>query len=171
MIPKQPGDCILPVGHGCPSFGLLCPLQGFPTATGFPTWGLCWGPRHGESVHLFHWAPPVKPPPKPPRRLTVTLNNQGPIDLLNCQFTGLQPTNTAYNLGAKCAGSGGSSQNFQPLKQFHGRCGLGAQNRESIGVLREPSWLRHHSPRISPRECACLDSEQTPVQCQTASKL
>jgi len=85
----------------------------------------------GESVHLFMGSPgsPASTAPT-----TVTLNNQGPIDLLEAAVTGLQP-DTSYTLGyvRDLAAPG---QNFQPLNTFTTNA-AGAQIAESIGVLRE----------------------------------
>ena len=85
----------------------------------------------GESVHLF-MGPPGSPASAAPT--TVTLNNQGPIDLLEAAVTGLQP-DTSYTLGyvPDLAAPG---QNFQPLNTFTTNA-AGAQIAESIGVLRE----------------------------------
>src|SRR6266403_1523834 len=83
----------------------------------------------GESVHLF-MGPPGSPASAAPT--TVTLNNQGPIDLLEAAVTGLQP-DTSYTLGyvRDLAAPG---QNFQPLNTFTTNA-AGAQIAESIGVL------------------------------------
>jgi DNA-binding beta-propeller fold protein YncE len=85
----------------------------------------------GESVHLF-MGPPGSPASTAPT--TVTLNNQGPIDLLEAAVTGLQP-NTSYTLGyvPDLAAPG---QNFQPLNTFTTNA-AGAQIVESIGPLRQ----------------------------------
>jgi DNA-binding beta-propeller fold protein YncE len=85
----------------------------------------------GQSVHLF-MGPPGSPASAAPT--TVTLNNQGPIDLLEAAVTGLQP-DTSYTLGyvPDLAAPG---QNFQPLNTFTTNA-AGAQIAESIGVLRE----------------------------------
>jgi DNA-binding beta-propeller fold protein YncE len=85
----------------------------------------------GESVHLFMGSPgsPASTAPT-----TVTLNNQGPLDLLQAAVTGLQPA-TSYTLGyvPDLAAPG---QNFQPLNTFTANA-AGAQIVQSIGVLRE----------------------------------
>jgi hypothetical protein len=85
----------------------------------------------GESVHLFMGHPGSAASTAP---TTVTLNNQGPIDLLEAAVTGLQPA-TSYTLGyvPNLAAPG---QNFQPLNTFATNA-AGAQIAESIGVLRE----------------------------------
>ena len=85
----------------------------------------------GESVHLFMGSPGSVASTAP---TTVTLNNQGPIDLLEAAVTGLQP-DTSYTLGyvPDLAAPG---QNFQPLNTFTTNA-AGAQIAESIGVLRE----------------------------------
>jgi hypothetical protein len=85
----------------------------------------------GEPVHLFMGFPGSAASTAP---TTVTLNNQGPLDLLEAAVTGLQP-DTIYTLGyvPDLAAPG---QNFQPLNTFATNA-AGAQISESIGVLRE----------------------------------
>jgi hypothetical protein len=65
---------------------------------------------------------------------TVTLNYQGPLDLLEAAVTGLHPT-TSYTLGyvPDLANPG---DNFQALSTFMTNA-AGAQIVESIGPLRQ----------------------------------
>jgi DNA-binding beta-propeller fold protein YncE len=86
----------------------------------------------GQSVHLFMGSPGSPASTSAPT--TVTLNNQGPIDLLEAAVTGLQP-NTSYNLGY-VPDLRDPDQNFQPLSMFTTNA-AGAQIVESIGPLRQ----------------------------------
>jgi hypothetical protein len=65
---------------------------------------------------------------------TVTLNYQGPLDLLEAAVTGLQPY-TSYTLGY-VPNPGDPDNNFQPLSTFMTNA-AGAQIVESIGPLRQ----------------------------------
>jgi hypothetical protein len=65
---------------------------------------------------------------------TVTLNNQGPLDLLEAAVTGLDP-NAGYTIGL-VPDLNGSNQNFQPLASFQTNA-AGAQIVESLGPLRQ----------------------------------
>jgi DNA-binding beta-propeller fold protein YncE len=86
----------------------------------------------GQSVHLFMGPAGSRPASTPPT--TVTLNYQGPIDLLEAAVTGLQP-NAKYTLGyvPDLAAPG---RDFQPLSTFTTNP-AGAQIVESIGPLRQ----------------------------------
>jgi hypothetical protein len=85
----------------------------------------------GLAVHLF-MGPPGSSAASAPT--TVTLNYQGPLDLLEAAVTGLQP-NTSYTLGyvPNLANPG---DNFQALATFMTNA-AGAQIVESIGPLRQ----------------------------------
>ena len=65
---------------------------------------------------------------------SVTLNNQGPIDLLEAAVTGLQP-DTSYTLGY-VPDLSDPDDNIQPLSTFTTNA-AGAQIVESIGPLRQ----------------------------------
>jgi hypothetical protein len=86
----------------------------------------------GHSVHLFLGSPGSAASTAAPT--SVTLNNQGPIDLLEAAVTGLKP-NTSYTLGyvPDLANPG---DNFQALSTFMTNA-AGAQIVESIGPLRQ----------------------------------
>ena len=64
----------------------------------------------------------------------MTLNYQGPLDLLEAAVTGLQPS-TSYTLGY-VPDPGNPGDNFQPLSTFMTNA-AGAQIVESIGPLRQ----------------------------------
>jgi hypothetical protein len=86
----------------------------------------------GQSVHLFLGSPGSAASTSAPT--TVTLNYQGPLDLLEAAVTGLQP-NTSYTLGY-VPDLEAPDQNFQPLSTFTTNA-AGAQIVESIGPLRQ----------------------------------
>ena len=94
----------------------------------------------------------------------MTLNNQGPIDLLEAAVTGLQP-NTSYTLGyvPDLAAPG---QNFQPLNTFTTNA-AGAQIAESIGVLRE---VLAGTPQPEDSLVIVPAGETQPVQVQLQSQ-
>jgi YVTN family beta-propeller protein len=87
---------------------------------------------YGQSVHLFLGANPDATAAGPPT--TVTLNYQGPIDLLEAAVTGLDPS-ASYTLGL-VPNLGASTQDFQPLATFQTNA-AGAQIVESLGPLRQ----------------------------------
>ena len=86
----------------------------------------------GQSVHLFLGSPGSSASTSAPT--TVTLNNQGPIDLLEAAVTGLQP-NTNYTLGY-VPDLSDPDDNFQPLSTFTTNA-AGAQIVTSIGPFRQ----------------------------------
>jgi YVTN family beta-propeller protein len=86
----------------------------------------------GQSVHLFLGSNTDSNASRP--STTVTLNNQGPLDLLEAAVTGLDP-NASYTLGL-VPDLQGSDQNFQPLATFQTNA-AGAQIVESLGPLRQ----------------------------------
>ena len=85
----------------------------------------------GQAVHLFMGATGSAASTAP---TTVTLNYQGPLDLLEAAVTGLQP-NTSYTLGY-VPNLAAPDQDFQPLSTFMTNA-AGAQIVESIGPLRQ----------------------------------
>jgi YVTN family beta-propeller protein len=86
----------------------------------------------GQSVHLY-LGPDSKSSASGPAT-TVTLNYQGPIDLLEAAVTGLDP-NANYTLGLT-PNPQAPGQDFQPLATFHTNA-AGAQIVESLGPLRQ----------------------------------
>lgn len=84
----------------------------------------------GRSAHL-NMGPPGSHAPAP---TTVTLNYQGPLDLLEAAVTGLQP-NATYTLG-NVPDLGDPTGNFEALSTFTTNAD-GAQIVESIGTLRQ----------------------------------
>ncbi|MCU1262812.1 MAG: hypothetical protein JWO80_5697 [Bryobacterales bacterium] len=84
----------------------------------------------GQSVHLFLGTAGTSSPAAP---TTVTLNNQGPIDLLEAAVTGLK-ANASYTLGL-VPDQQRPDQDFQPLSTFQTNA-AGAQIVESVGPLR-----------------------------------
>jgi DNA-binding beta-propeller fold protein YncE len=86
---------------------------------------------YGQSVHLY-MGPPGSAASTAPT--TVTVNYQGPIDLLEAAVTGLSP-NTSYTLGY-APNLAAPNQDFQPLSTFMTNA-AGAQIVESIGPLRQ----------------------------------
>jgi DNA-binding beta-propeller fold protein YncE len=85
----------------------------------------------GQAVHLYMGSPgssAAKPP------TTVTLNYQGPLDLLEAAVTGLQPY-TSYTLGY-APNLADPANDFQALSTFTTNA-AGAQIVTSIGPLRE----------------------------------
>jgi hypothetical protein len=87
---------------------------------------------YGQSVHLFLGTNPDTTASGPPT--TVTLNYQGPIDLLEAAVTGLDPT-ASYTLGL-VPNLGAPAKDFQPLATFQTNA-AGAQIVESLGPLRQ----------------------------------
>ena len=86
----------------------------------------------GQAVHLYLGPNSNSSASGPPT--TVTLNYQGPIDLLEAAVTGLDP-NASYTLGL-VPNLGASTQDFQPLATFQTNA-AGAQIVESLGPLRQ----------------------------------
>ncbi|HEY4045678.1 MAG TPA: hypothetical protein VGM27_02330, partial [Acidobacteriaceae bacterium] len=86
----------------------------------------------GQSAHLYMGPDSNSPASK--ATTTVTLNNQGPIDLLEAAVTGLDP-NASYTIGL-VPDLKGSEQNYQPLAMFQTNA-AGAQIVESLGPLRQ----------------------------------
>lgn len=84
----------------------------------------------GQSVHLF-LGPTGTPSKAAPT--TLTLNNQGPIDLLEAAVTGLN-ADSSYTLGT-VPDLGVPDQDFVPLSTFRTNA-AGAQIVESLGPLR-----------------------------------
>ena len=90
---------------------------------------------YGQAVHLYMGSPDSSGSSGNTSTLTtVTLNYQGPLDLLEAAVTGLQPM-TSYTLGY-VPNPGDPSNNFQPLSTFMTNA-AGAQIVESIGPLRQ----------------------------------
>ena len=87
---------------------------------------------YGQAIHLYMGTPGSSA--STAALTTVTLNYQGPLDLLEAAVTGLQP-NTSYTLGY-VPNLGDPSYNFQPLSTFMTNA-AGAQIVESIGPLRQ----------------------------------
>jgi YVTN family beta-propeller protein len=85
----------------------------------------------GQSVHLFLGSNRDATDSGPPT--TVTLNSQGPIDLLEAAVTGLDP-HASYTLGL-VPNLQAPDRNFQPLATFQTNA-AGAQIVESLGPLR-----------------------------------
>jgi DNA-binding beta-propeller fold protein YncE len=85
----------------------------------------------GQAAHLF-MGPPGSPAASAPT--TVTLNYQGPLDLLEAAVTGLHP-NASYTLGYT-ASLADPANDFQALSTFMTNA-AGAQIVESIGPLRQ----------------------------------
>ena len=86
----------------------------------------------GQSDHLFLGSNGSSSAAHAPT--TVTLNYQGPIDLLEAAVTGLNP-NASYTLGL-VPNLKKPDQNFQPLATFQTNA-AGAQIVESLGPLRQ----------------------------------
>jgi YVTN family beta-propeller protein len=95
----------------------------------------------GQSVHLY--LGPNSDSPASGAPTTVTLNSQGPIDLLEAAVTGLDP-NASYTLGLVPNLQAGN-ENFQPLATFQTNA-AGAQIVESLGLLRQ---VLTHSPQAN----------------------
>jgi len=85
----------------------------------------------GRAVHLFMGPSGTSAASAP---TTVTLNYQGPLDLLEAAVTGLEP-NASYTLGY-VPDLAAPDQNFQALSTFMTNA-AGAQIVESIGPLRQ----------------------------------
>lgn len=118
----------------------------------------------GQSVHLFLGSPGSSASTSAPT--TVTLNNQGPIDLLEAAVTGLQP-NTSYTLGY-VPDLSDPDDNFQPLSTFTTNA-AGAQIVESIGPFRQ---VVAGTPRPEDRRFLVIvpAGETQPVQVQLQSQ-
>jgi YVTN family beta-propeller protein len=86
----------------------------------------------GQSVHLY--LGPNSDSPVSGAPTTVTLNYQGPIDLLEAAVTGLDPS-ASYTLGL-VPNLQAPDQSFQPLATFQTNA-AGAQIVESLGPLRQ----------------------------------
>jgi YVTN family beta-propeller protein len=86
---------------------------------------------YGKSVHLYMGSPGSSAASAP---TTVTLNYQGPLDLLEAAVTGLHP-NANYTLGY-APNLADPADNFQALSAFKTNA-AGAQIVESIGPLRQ----------------------------------
>jgi hypothetical protein len=86
----------------------------------------------GQSVHLF--LGPAATASLAAAPTTVTLNNQGPIDLLEAAVTGLK-ANSSYTLGL-VEDLEKPADDFQPLSTFRTNA-AGAQIVESLGPLRQ----------------------------------
>ncbi len=117
----------LPGGQACQA--LVYVPRAVPTGNGLSN--LVSLDSFGQAVHLY-MGPPGSSAASAPT--TVTLNYQGPLDLLEAAVTGLQP-NTSYTLGyvPDLAAPG---QDFQALSMFMTNA-AGAQIVESIGPLRQ----------------------------------
>jgi YVTN family beta-propeller protein len=90
---------------------------------------------YGQAVHLYMGSPDSSGSSASTSvPTTVTLNYQGPLDLLEAAVTGLQPY-TSYTLGY-VPNPGDPAYNFQPLSTFMTNA-AGAQIVESIGPLRQ----------------------------------
>jgi DNA-binding beta-propeller fold protein YncE len=118
----------------------------------------------GQSVHLFMGSPGSSVSTAAPT--SVTLNNQGPIDLLEAAVTGLQP-NTSYTLGY-VPDLYNPDDNFQALSTFTTNA-AGAQIVESIGPLRQ---VVAGTPRPEDRRFLVIvpAGETQPVQVQLRSQ-
>jgi YVTN family beta-propeller protein len=86
----------------------------------------------GQAVHLF--LGPNRDSTASGSPTTVTLNSQGPIDLLEAAVTGLDPY-AYYTLGL-VPNLGAPDENFQPLAMFQTNA-AGAQIVESLGPLKQ----------------------------------
>jgi YVTN family beta-propeller protein len=95
----------------------------------------------GQSVHLY--LGPKSDSPASGAPTTVTLNSQGPIDLLEAAVTGLDP-NASYTLGL-VPNLQSPNENYQPLATFQTNA-AGAQIVESLGLLRQ---VLTHSPQAN----------------------
>ena len=118
----------------------------------------------GQSVHLFMGSPGS--PASTAAPTSVTLNNQGPIDLLEAAVTGLQP-DTSYTLGY-VPDLDDPDDNFQPLSTFTTNA-AGAQIVESIGPLRQ---VVAGTPRPEDRRFLVIvpAGETQPVEVQLQSQ-
>jgi YVTN family beta-propeller protein len=115
----------------------------------------------GQSVHLFLATDSDSSAAQAPT--TVTLNNQGPIDLLEAAVTGLNP-NSSYTLGL-VPNLVARDQNFLPLATFQTNA-AGAQIVESLGPLRQV--LSGPPPQQEDRRFLAIvpTGETQPVQVQ-----
>jgi DNA-binding beta-propeller fold protein YncE len=118
----------------------------------------------GQSAHLFMGSPGNSAYTSAPT--TVTLNYQGPLDLLEAAVTGLQP-NTSYTLGY-APDIEDPRDNFQPLSAFTTNA-AGAQIVESIGPLRQ---VVAGTPRPEDRRFLAIvpAGDTQPVQVQLQSQ-
>jgi len=117
----------------------------------------------GQAVHLHMGLPGSSAASAP---TTVTLNYQGPLDLLEAAVTGLQP-NTSYTLGY-VPNLYDPDDSFQPLSTFITNA-AGAQIVESIGPLRQ---VVAGTPRREDRRFLVIvpAGETQPVQVQLGSQ-
>jgi YVTN family beta-propeller protein len=117
----------------------------------------------GQAVHLY-MGPRGSSAASAPT--TVTLNYQGPLDLLEAAVTGLQPT-TSYTLGY-VPNLNDPDDNFQPLSTFMTNA-AGAQIVESVGPLRQ---VVAGTPRPEDRRFLVIvpTSETQPIQVQLQSQ-
>jgi hypothetical protein len=130
----------------------------------------------GQSVHLY-LGPDSKSRASGPAT-TVTLNYQGPIDLLEAAVTGLDP-DANYTLGLT-PNPQAAEQDFQALATFHTNA-AGAQIVESVGPLRQivAGSLQLQDQRDQetlPGDCArglnrtCTGAVAGSVTCQCSGK-
>jgi len=117
----------LPGGQACQA--LVYVPQAVPTGNGLSN--LMPLNTYGQSLHLYMGSPGSSAAKAP---TTVTLNYQGPLDLLEAAVTGLQPY-TSYTLGY-APDLADPANNFQALSAFTTNA-AGAQIVESIGPLRQ----------------------------------
>ena len=118
----------LPGGQACQA--LVYVPQAVPSGNGLSN--LMPVGSYDQAVHLYMGTPGSSASSASPT--SVTLNYQGPIDLLEAAVTGLQPM-TSYTLGY-APDPQIPDQNFQPLSTFMTNA-AGAQIVESIGPLRQ----------------------------------
>jgi hypothetical protein len=117
----------LPGGQACQA--LVYVPQAVPTGNGLSN--LMPLNTYGQSLHLYMGSPGSSAAKAP---TTVTLNYQGPLDLLEAAVTGLQPY-TSYTLGY-APDLADPANNFQALSAFTTNA-AGAQIVESMGPLRQ----------------------------------
>jgi YVTN family beta-propeller protein len=117
----------LPGGQACQA--LVYVPQAVPTGNGLSN--LMPVGSYGQSVHLYMGASGNSAANAP---TTVTLNYQGPLDLLEAAVTGLEPM-TSYTLGY-APNPGDPTYNFQPLSTFMTNA-AGSQIVQSIAPLRQ----------------------------------
>jgi YVTN family beta-propeller protein len=117
----------LPGGQACQA--LVYVPNAVPTGNGLSN--LMPLGSYGQSVHLYMGSQESSAAKAP---TTVTLNYQGPLDLLEAAVTGLQPY-TSYTLGY-APNLADPATNFQALSTFKTNA-AGAQIVTSIGPLRQ----------------------------------
>ena len=118
----------LPGGQACQA--LVYVPQAVPTGSGLSN--LMPVGSYGQAVHLYMGTPGSSASTASPT--SVTLNYQGPLDLLEAAVTGLQPM-TSYTLGY-APNPQDPTYNFQALSTFMTNP-AGSQIVESIGPLRQ----------------------------------